>query len=143
MTELQDKLNILTEDKSNRYFYHFTPYNAEKILEQGLIASSPHWENSFLEFTDEELKDIESVINDNKSIGVKQNNFIILVGVPHEKVQNFMEPLDEEYYNSDREDFGEEKYIVNSNYIIGYIDLKDLELYINEYSDVVSDNFYL
>lgn len=143
MEILQDKINILTSDDNKRYFYHFTPVDANKILEEGLIVSSKNWEESFLEFTKEELENIDSVINDNRNTKIKKNNFMIIVAVQKENVNKFISTLDYNYYVEEWEGIGNPDYIVDNNYIVGYIDLNELELYINEYSDMLSNAIYL
>lgn len=48
MEELQEKIHSLTSNEEARYFYHFTGYNADEILENGLVVASPRWDESFL-----------------------------------------------------------------------------------------------
>ena len=43
----------------------------------------------------------------------------------------------------DFEGVGAPDYIVDSNNLLGYIDLENLELITNEYASVLSDNLYL
>lgn len=143
MKELQDKILLLTDNDETRFFYHFTSSEASDILEKGLIVASKRWEESLLEFSNDEINNIESVLEDNKSTMIKQNNYMIIVGVPNERVNDFITSLNDDFYDNNWEGVGNPDYIIDSNYIVGYIDLNNLELYINEYSDMLSDNLYL
>jgi hypothetical protein len=71
MEELQDEITSLTSNEEARYFYHFTNVSGDKILEDGLVVANPLWEQSFLEFSKEELANIASVLDDNKNTIVK------------------------------------------------------------------------
>ena len=144
MEELQNKILALTSDGDARYFYHFTSVDGNKILEEGLIIANPLWEQSFLEFTQEELENIESVINDNQSTLTKENNFMIIAGVYKDSMKDFIRKLDLGEINAtDFEGVGSPDYIVDSNHLMGYIDLNTLELTVNEYSSVMGDDIYL
>lgn len=144
MEELQNKIEALTSNKEARYFYHFTSVSGDKILEEGLIVANPLWEQSFLEFTEEEIQNIASVIEDNKSTNTKENNFMIIAGIYKDCIDNFIRKLQlGEITVVDFEGVGNPDYIVDSNHLMGYIDLETLELTINEYADVLSDDIYL
>lgn len=81
MDELQERITNLTSNEEARYFYHFTNASGDKILEEGLVVANPLWEQSFLEFSKEELANIASVLDDNKSTIVKNNTTMIIAGV--------------------------------------------------------------
>ncbi len=87
------------------------------------MVANPLWEQSFLEFSKEELANIASVLDDNKSTIRK------------------LRP--EEGAFLDFEGVGTPDYIVDNNNLLGYIDLENLELITNEYASVLSDNLYL
>jgi len=142
MEELQEQITLATSDKEARYFYHLTSQAGDKLLEEGIIVANPEWEKSFLEFTDEELSDIESVIDSNASTEFKQNNTMIIVGVYKDSMKRFIRRLrDDEAYDIDWEGVGTPDFIVDSDHIIGYIDLNTLEFVYNERSNVWS-GFY-
>lgn len=144
MEELQNKILALTSEEDARYFYHFTSADGNKIIEEGLIVANPLWEQSFLEFTKEELENIKSVIDDNKSTNTKENNFMIIAGVYKDNMADFIRKLQiGEISDVDFEGVGNPDYIVDSNNLMGYIDLNTLELTINEYSDVMGNDIYL
>ena len=144
MEELQSRIKALTENEEARYFYHFTSAEGSKILEEGLIVANPLWEQSFLEFTEEEINNIESVIEDNHSTPTKENNFMIIAGVYKDAMHEFIRKLDEdEVVDVYFEGVGNPDYIVDRNHLIGYIDLDALELTVNEYANVIGDDMYL
>lgn len=142
MEELQEQITLATSDKEARYFCHLTSQAGDKLLEEGIIVANPEWEKSFLEFTDEELSDIESVIDSNASTEFKQNNTMIIVGVYKDSMKRFIRRLrDDEAYDIDWEGVGTPDFVVDSDHIIGYIDLNTLEFVYNERSNVWS-GFY-
>lgn len=142
MEELQEQITLATSDKDARYFYHLTSQPGEKLLEEGIIVANPEWEKSFLEFTEDELSDIEGVIDNNASNGFKQNNTMVIVGVYKDSMKRFIRRLnDDEAYDIDWEGVGTPDYIVDSEYILGFIDLNTLEFVYNERSCVWS-GFY-
>lgn len=144
MEELQEKINSLTSDKEARYFYHFTSSNGDKILEEGLVVANPLWEQSFLEFSEEEINNIERVILDNQSTKLKNNNTMIIAGVYKDEMDNFIRYLrDDETIDINWNGVGNPNYIVDNEHLMGYIDLNTLELIINEYANVISDEIYL
>ena len=144
MEELQSKIDSLTSDEDARYFYHFTNFSADEILENGLVVASPRWYVSFLEFSDEELRNIESVIKDNKSTKLKDNAYLIIAGVYKDNFDHFIRELqEEEFVGVNYEGVGTPDYIVDSPHLMGYIDLDTLELTVNENANVIGDDFYL
>lgn len=144
MEELQSRIKALTENKEARYFYHFTGIDADKILEEGLIVANPLWEQSFLEFTEDEIDNIEAVILDNQRTQTKDNNYMIIAGVYKDAMSGFIRRLnDEEMVDVDWEGVGTPDYIVDRGHLMGYIDLDSLELTINECANVISDDLYL
>lgn len=144
MDELQEQINNLTSNEEARYFYHFTSASGDKIIEDGLVVANPLWEQSFLEFTPEELADIENILNDNKSTNVKDNNTMIIAGIYKDSMPEFIRKLrSDESAFIDFEGVGSPDYIVDSKHILGYIDLKTHELIINDYAILCSDNLYL
>lgn len=144
MEELQEKIKALTANEEARYFYHFTSGDGSKILEEGLIVANPLWEQSFLEFTIDEINNIASVINDNKSTQTKENNFMIIAGVYKDAMHEFIRRLeDDEVIDIEFEGVGAPDYIVDNHHLMGYVDLNSLELTINEYANVIGDDIYL
>ncbi len=143
MDTLKNELMHLTEEEGIRYFYHFTSADGDKILNEGLFVASFLWQQSFLEFTLDELLNIENVINDNKSNKIKINNTMIIAGVYEDDINNFIRKASNDEICPDFEGVDTPDYIVDPNYIIGYIDLNNLELKVNEYASVLSDNLYL
>ena len=144
MEELQEKITNLTSNEEARYFYHFTSSSGDKILEEGLVVANPLWEQSFLEFSEEELANIASLLNDNKNTVVKNNTALIIAGVYKDSMDGFIRKLrPEEGAFLDFEGVGHPDYIVDNNHLLGYINLENLELVTNEYASVLSDNMYL
>lgn len=144
MEELQEKINGLTSDKEARYFYHFTSARGDKILEEGLVVANPLWEQSFLEFTEEELNNIKNVILDNESTKIKENNTMIIAGVYEDAMDSFIRKLrNDEVVDVNWDGVGNPDYIVDNEHLMGYIDLNTLELTINEYANVMGEELYL
>lgn len=144
MEELQEKINLLTSDKDVRYFYHFTSSDGNKILEDGLVVANPKWEQSFLEFSADELNNIESIILDNQSTKLKDNNIMIIAGVYKDGMDNFIRHLrDDETIDMNWSGVGNPDYIVDNEHLLGYIDLETLELSVNEYANALSDDISL
>lgn len=140
MEDLQEKIDSLTCDKEARYFYHITSGEGNDILENGLVVASSYWEESFLEFTDSELANIASVIEENKSNKIKQSHTIILAGVYEDGMDSFIRRLnEEESYDVIWEGVGNPDYIVDSEHLMGYIDLDTLELVVNDKTNVYGD----
>ncbi len=144
MNELQEKMENLTSNEEARYFYHFTSASGDKILDEGLIVANPLWEQSFLEFSKDELANVGKVLEDNKSTNVKSNKTMVIAGVYKDSMDGFIRKLSsEESAFIEFEGVGAPDYIVDSNYLLGYVDLDTLDLVVNEYADVLSDNLYL
>ena len=144
MENLQEYFNELSSNDEARYFYHFTSVSGDKIMDEGLIVANPSWEQSFLEFSPEELLNIEDVINDNQGNKFKNNNTMIIVGVYKDDIDYFIRKLSpDEISYIGFEGVSLPDYIVDTNYILGYIDLNTLELYINEYANIYYDNLNL
>jgi len=141
MSDLQNEFNNLISLEDTRYFYHFTGVDPEKILENGLIVGSVNWQDSFLEFIDEEKNNIDEVIDSNINNRLHDYHYMIIVGVDHERVKSFIKPLNE--YYADWEGIGAPDYVIDPEYIIGYIDLDNRELVINENSNYLSDSVTL
>ncbi len=144
MNELQEKMENLTSNEEARYFYHFTSASGDKILDEGLIVANPLWEQSFLEFSKDELANVGKVLEDNKSTNVKSNKTMVIAGVYKDSMDGFIRKLSsEESSFIEFEGVGAPDYIVDSNHLLGYVDLDTLDLVVNEYADVLSDNLYL
>lgn len=121
MNELQEKISALTSESDVRYFYHITPRNGDEILEQGLIVASKFWEESFLEFTSEELANINSVIEDNRPNKIKRSSAIILAGVYADSMNGFIRKLEEdEAFGIEWEGVDTPNFIVDRIYRLRY-----------------------
>lgn len=144
MEDLQEQINSLTSNKDARYFYHFTSFDANEILENGLVVASPRWDESFLEFTISELNIIDNVIEDNKSTRVKDNAYMIIAGVYKDNMDSFIRKLgEEEFAGINYEGVAAPDYIVDTPHLMGYIDLSTRKLVINEFANVIGEDFYL
>ena len=140
MEEIQEQVNNLTKNDEIRYFYHFTPVSGDKILEEGLIVASSNFADSFLEFTEEELANIERVIRENPSTKWKQNNTLIIAGCYKDAMRSFIRRIKEdERYDINWEGVGNPDYIVSPEFLLGYIDLNTEEFVINEYAFIGED----
>ncbi|MBE6147985.1 MAG: hypothetical protein E7167_00520 [Firmicutes bacterium] len=137
MDELIETIASFPRDEGIRYFYHITSATAEELLEQGIIVANPRWQQSFLEFTDEELDDASLVIDENKSTLAKQNNTIIIAAVYEDEMDRFIRPIMEgEVSTVDWEGVGAPNYIVDPFHILGYIDIESLSFTFNSQANV-------
>lgn len=134
MEELKEMIASFPRDEGIRYFYHITSTSGEDILEQGLVVANPRWDQSFLEFTDEELDNIQDVIDDNQSTKLKQNNTIMIAALYEDDIDIFIRPM--EGNASNWEGVGSPEYVVVPEHFVGYIDLQRLEFILNEYANV-------
>lgn len=142
MNDLQETIDGIINLDEARYFYHLTSKDGEEIMEEGLFVANPDWEQSFLEFNEEELSDINGLIDDNSS-KFRNNNTMIIVGVYKDAIGDLIRPLgNDEKYFIDFEGVGLPNYIVDSRFIVGYIDLKTREIFLNDRA-VVADCFEL
>lgn len=98
---------------------------------------------TFLEFDEEEISNIDEVIDDNINSRLRNSKTMIIVGIYKDAIKDLIRPLkDDEKYFIDFEGVGTPDYIVDSRFILGYIDLDTRELYLNERC-VVADLFEL
>lgn len=57
------------------------------------MVANPLWEQSFLEFSKDELANIASVLDDNKSTIIKSNKTMIIAGVYKDSMDCFIRKL--------------------------------------------------
>lgn len=151
MEEVVETLRNNLDYENNYYFYHETSYgNGRDICEEGLlvngtnIVDAPHLllttsvqltsdmtdDDNFAEF----LKD-ETCQNNIRNISE-----VVILGIPKEDINFALQPLS----NKSEKEYGlEANYILNSKYILGYVDLVNEEITLNEnYFDYLEDFRY-
>lgn len=147
MDELQEKIIALTSSEEARYFYHITRFPADKILEEGLVVANPMWYQSFIELDRDSINNIENIIKNNEGGNVVGANYIIIAGVytdEDKEIPNFIRQLKAyETVDINWEGVGNPEYIVDTEHLMGYIDLDTLDLIVNENANVMSDGMYL
>lgn len=142
MNDLQETIDEIVNLDEARYFYHLTSKSGEDILEEGLFVANPLWEQSFLEFTEEEIKDIDSVIDNNRS-KIRNSHTMIIAGIYKDAIDDLIRPLNKgEKAFVDFDGVGSPDYIVESRFIVGYIDMDTREIVLNDRA-MVSDFFEL
>ena len=142
MNDLQETIDEIVNLDEARYFYHLTSKSGEDILEEGLFVANPLWEQSFLEFTEEEIKDIDSVIDNNRS-KIRNSHTMIIAGIYKDAIDDLIRPLNKgEKAFVDFDGVGSPDYIVVSRFIVGYVDMDTREIVLNDRA-MVSDFFEL
>lgn len=142
MNDLQETIDEIVNLDEARYFYHLTSKSGEDILEEGLFVANPLWEQSFLEFTEEEIKDIDSVIDNNRS-KIRNSHTMIIAGIYKDAIDDLIRPLNKgEKAFVDFDGVGSPDYIVESRFIVGYVDMDTREIVLNDRA-MVSDFFEL
>lgn len=136
--ELQKKFDEITNDDIDIYC-HFTDALGEDILESGLFVGNKEWYKSFLKLDANDLMDICAFIDDNgnKAIGT---SIMVVVAVFKDADEPFIRKSignDSIYYNWSG--VNSPDYIVDSEYILGYVDVNTMELFVNNRSLVVED----
>lgn len=70
--------------------------------------------------------------------------YMIIAGVYKDNMDYFIRRLgEEEFLGVNYEGVGSPDYIVDSNHLMGYIDLETKELAVNEFANVIGEDFYL
>ena len=142
MNDLQETIDEIVNLDEARYFYHLSSKSGEDILEEGLFVANPLWEQSFLEFTEEEIKDIDSVIDNNRS-KIRNSHTMIIAGIYKDAIDDLIRPLNKgEKAFVDFDGVGSPDYIVESRFIVGYVDMDTREIVLNDRA-MVSDFFEL
>lgn len=117
--------NILNEEfdfDSNRYFYHITQKgNGRKISEDGLFLEEPRLKSTTIEITPDMMigigKYIESEYVPNS---VMKREEMVLLGIPYDMVGYVIKESGEDL-----------PYVIENEYVLGYIDLETLEYIVN------------
>lgn len=117
--------NILNEEfdfDSNRYFYHITQKgNGRKIAEEGLFLEEPRLQSTTIEITPEMMNGIGKYIEEEYvPNSVMKREEMVLLGIPYDMVDYVIKKSGYEL-----------PYMLENEYVLGYIELDTLEYNIN------------
>lgn len=136
--DIQTKFWELASENVDIYC-HFTDASGEDIITQGLYVASDKWYKSFLKLEKSELEDIFTFIaNYGKSYG-RSNTMIVLavfkdLDTPFIRKNNTTDAVYSNWVYD-----GLPEYIVDSEFIFGYVDLNEMKLIINSDSLVAEE----
>lgn len=110
----------------NVYFYHVTEKGiGEKILENGLLMADSHYWSTIIELTPEMIVDPYKFLADEHGHNIRKTEEMILIGCDKEDV-NYL--VTKNTFNTNNWNFEENpNYVILKDFIIGYIDLTDME----------------
>lgn len=141
MKDVVEQLKDVFDFEKNLYFCHETSYGrAEKACEEGFLLSGNNIldvENLLFttttplskELADDEEKFttfLEGELNLNP---IRPITEMVILGIPKDKISDAVEPY---YGDSSIDTENGTNYIVSPDYVLGYINLKDQELILNE-----------
>lgn len=150
MEKVVEKLKERLDYESNYYFYHETNNGCgESICEEGLHLTGYNIldvENLLYttaaplneEITNDESQFTEFLLRERQTHGLRQVTEMVILGIPKDSLEFAVEQT----YNSYRTDITD-NYVVSPQYVLGYIDLVNEELNLNEnYFDYYDDYTY-
>lgn len=121
--ELEFILKESLDFDNNRYFYHITSKGiGSEIIDKGLLLEEPALNTTTIEITLDMMDGIGKYIEDEympKSIMRREE--MVILGIPIDDIDYVIEKSNDYL-----------PYIISNRYVLGFIDLKTLELYRNE-----------
>ena len=138
--ELEKLMNSL-DFENNRYFYHITGQGfGDEIIEEGLALEERDLRTTTIEIPKEMIDNpIEYCESEYSDTLVKRQEMVI-IGCEKGQVAYIIEQSDIPRWVGDQK----LDYIIPNEYILGYIDLKTLEItYNSEYWCKIENNYYI
>ena len=134
-----DTFNELTSLDDVRYLYHVTNVDPNLILEEGLFLQENDIFTTTIEIPKEFFNDPIQYCLDERGKEYRENPYIVLLGIPIEHfntcvVKNYKEPS-----IWDKEQLP--KFIIPSEYILGYIDTNNFNITINENYELINEHY--
>lgn len=141
MIDVVKQLNDVLDFEKNLYFCHETSYGrAEKACEEGFLLSGNNIldvENLLFTTTTPLSKDLASNQEEFASFlegelttnPIRPITEMVILGIPKDKISEAVEPY---YGGSSIDTENGTNYIVSPDYVLGYIDLQNQELVLNE-----------
>lgn len=120
--ELEFILKEIFDFDSNRYFYHITSKGiGSKIIDKGLLLEEPALNTTTIEITPDMMNEIGKYIEDEyMPSSVMKREEMVILGIPIDEVDYVIE-----------KSYDYLPYIISNKYVLGFIDLKTLQLYEN------------
>ncbi len=137
--ELQKRFDEIALVNDVDLYCHFTNSRGEDILEDGLHVANREWYKSFLKLDDQEKENICTFIQDNGN-HYGRNKVMIIVAVFDDLEDSFIRKcqVDDETYSNWAYD-GLPEYIVDKEFIFGYVDIDTMKLVVNNRSLVAEE----
>ena len=143
MTEkelLKEKFDEVTSLEDIKYFYHVTNMNPNTICQQGLFLVENQLSSTTIEIPQEFKDDPAEYCTQERGNNYRKEPCIIILGIPEENVKYAVVKNYEEPMEWNLEEFP--KYVIPSEYIIGYINAMDFSFTLNE-NYAYANEFYL
>lgn len=108
---------------NNRYFYHITSKGVgNEIVDKGLFLEEPVLNTTTIEITQDMMNGIGKYIKDEYvPHSIMKREEMVILGIPIDEVDYVIENSNDYL-----------PYFINNKYVLGFIDLKTLELYKNQ-----------
>lgn len=115
--------------ENNRYFYHITGKGfGDEIIEEGLFLEDRDLKSTTIELPKEMINDPISYCESEYADSLVKRQEMIIIGCEKSEVSCIVEKSSIPKWVGDQK----LEYIVPNDYILGYIDLKTLEVIYNE-----------
>lgn len=150
MKQVVNKLKDQLDYENNYYFYHETSTGCSvSICEEGLFLSGFNIldvENLLYttaaplteDITSDEKQFLDFLLSERQLSGMRRVTEMVILGFPKDNLDFVVEPSNNNYQDNDSNN-----YIVNSQYVLGYIDLEKEELNLNtNYFEYYDDYMY-
>lgn len=147
---MKQVVNMLKEQldyENNYYFYHETSTGCgASICEDGLFLSGFNIINAdnllyttaaplTEDITKDEEQFVDFLLSEKQFSGIRQVTEIVVLGFPKDNLDFIVEPTNINFKNENTNN-----YVVNSQYVLGYVDLRREELNLNpEYFEYYDD----
>ncbi len=122
------------------YFYHITGSGiGEEICENGLLMENKDLISTTIRIKKDMLIDIDNFIINEHGNNIRETNEMVIIGCPIEDINHIVEK--NEYISVKWSNEFPPKYIIPSEYIMGYIDMTEDEYYITKNPNYF-ENYY-
>lgn len=139
--EFNDRFNELTNLEDIIYYYHITNENVENILENGLYMVEDKIYTTAIEidndFKSNPLEYAEKEITHSHAHSYRENAKIVIIGIDKDNKSNLIQDYVEN--NIDWSNDNKANYYIPSNYIIGYIDVINKDIIVNDNYEYIEE----
>lgn len=120
------------------YFYHITGGgNGESICNEGLLMEEKELRSTTIEIKSEMIKDVKNFILNERGNNVRKTDEMVIISCPKEEVNYLVK--NNNYISSNWENDKTPEYIIPSEYIMGYIDMRESE---ENFTFTANENYY-